>query len=100
MGKYYDKEKNQGVIYKVGNLVFLNSKNLMIQRPMKKFNHKMLGLVTTTNVISPMVVKLQVPESWIIYTICYVNLRLLYRYHSGQPRLKLRVIPNETGKLH
>jgi hypothetical protein len=74
MNRYYDKGKKEAPKYKIGDLVFLNSKNLTMRRPTKKFDHKMLGPFKITKVISPMAVKLQVPESWTIHPVFHVKL--------------------------
>jgi hypothetical protein len=38
MGQYYNKSKKDVPKYKVENLVMLNSKNLQMDRPTKKFD--------------------------------------------------------------
>jgi hypothetical protein len=52
MNKYNNKEKKEVPKYKVDNLNFFNSKNLMMQRPIKNFDHKMLRLFKITKVNS------------------------------------------------
>jgi hypothetical protein len=63
MGQYYNKNKNDTPKYKISNPVMLNSKNLKMHHPAKKFDHKMLSPFRINKVISSMAVCLELPES-------------------------------------
>jgi hypothetical protein len=63
MGKYYKKRKKVPPEYKVGDLVMLNTKNLNLRRPVKKFDIKMIRPFKIDTVVSPMAMRLVLPES-------------------------------------
>jgi len=44
MGKYYDQKARQQSDIKVGDLVMLNTRNILTKRPMKKLSPRMHGL--------------------------------------------------------
>jgi hypothetical protein len=54
MGKYYDKGKRHLWSTRIGDLVMLNTKNLNLHRPVKKFDIKMIGPFKIDKVVSPM----------------------------------------------
>jgi hypothetical protein len=58
----------------MSNYIFLDHKNLSVQLLINMVEPKMLAQFKITTVISPMVVKLQIPESSTSYLIFYVKL--------------------------
>jgi hypothetical protein len=74
VNRYYDKEQTEALKDKVGDLIFLNSKNLQMQGLVKKFDHTILGLFRNTKIISPMVMQLDMLESWTIYPEFHIKL--------------------------
>jgi hypothetical protein len=60
MNKYYNTVDKEGSKYKVRDLIFHISENLITWRSTKKFNHIMLRLFKITKVSSPIVIILKV----------------------------------------
>jgi hypothetical protein len=52
----------------------LNSKNFKMHRPAKKADYKIPCLFRIDEVISPMAVRLQLPDPWIVYRGLYIKL--------------------------
>jgi hypothetical protein len=63
LNKYYNKRNKAPLKYKDGNLVMLNSKNLNLCRPVKKFDITMIGPFKIDTVVSLMAMQLVLPES-------------------------------------
>jgi hypothetical protein len=63
MGKYYNKRQKEAPGYKIGDHYMLNTKNLSLGHPTKKFIMKMVGLFKIDKIVSPMAVRLTLPES-------------------------------------
>jgi hypothetical protein len=79
MGKYYNKGKKEVLGYMIGDLCILNTKNLSLRRLTKKFTMKMVGPFKIDISVSPMVVRLILPESWKIHTVFHVKLLKPFR---------------------
>jgi hypothetical protein len=63
LGKYYDKGQNVPLEYKDCDLVMLNTKNLNLHRPVKKFDITMMEPFKIDKVVTPMAMQLILPES-------------------------------------
>ena len=65
---------NQGIApeYKVGNKVWLSSKNLNVDRPSHKLMEQQLGPFEVIKIISPNAIKLKLPASFRIYDVINV----------------------------
>jgi hypothetical protein len=74
MGKYYNKGQKEGLGYKIGDLYMLNTKNLSLRCPTKKFTIKIVRPFKIDKIVSPMVVHLILPESWTQHSIFHVKL--------------------------
>jgi hypothetical protein len=82
MGKYYNKGKKEAPGYKIGDLCMLNTKNLSLRCPTKKFTMKMVGPFKIDKIVSPMAVHLILPESWKIHSVFHVKLLEPFRARS------------------
>jgi hypothetical protein len=80
MSRYYNKGKKEVPKYKIADLIFLNSKGLTMKQTTKNFDHKMLGPLRISKVISRMVAKLQLPKLWTIRPIFHVKLLEPYQH--------------------
>src|SRR6266436_5340870 len=59
MKRYYDRNRQAALEYKVGDRVWLTLQNYLSDCPMKKLDHKWAGPFLITKVISPAAVKLR-----------------------------------------
>ena len=66
---------NQGIApeYKVGNKVWLSSKNLNVDRPSRKLTERQLGPFEVVKIISPNTIKLKLPTSFRIHDVINVS---------------------------
>jgi hypothetical protein len=80
MAKYYDRGRQDGVEYKVGDKVWLDGKDLRTDRPAVKLSDKRYGPFTVSKVISPNAYKLQLPPSMKIHPV--FNTVRLRPYHQ------------------
>ena len=64
MGRYYNKSKKTALLFKAGNLVMLNCKNVRTQRAAKKMNAKIFRPFKVVNQVdrSGMSVMLELPK--------------------------------------
>jgi hypothetical protein len=80
----HDDNNEDQPIFKVGDMVFLNRKNIETARPSIKLDHRLLGplkIIDTTP--SPLAFKLDLPPSMSIHPVFHVN--LLEPARSGHP---------------
>ena len=66
-------------LWKSGDKVWLEGKNLKLCYPSKKLASRKEGPFEITQVISPMVYKLQLPPTWKIHNVFHASLLLFYR---------------------
>jgi hypothetical protein len=81
LGKYYNKGKKAAPAYKIKDLCTLNSKNLSLHRPTKKFTTKMVGPFKINKIVSPMAMRLILPGLWKIHSVFHV--KLLEPFRAG-----------------
>lgn len=91
--KYYDRHKlditdGEDHIFQVGDLVFLNRKNIKTARPSLKLDYRMLGpykIIEATS--SPLAFKLDLPPSMGVHPVFHVSLlEPVQTGHPGQPQ--------------
>jgi hypothetical protein len=63
MKRYYDRKHADPPAFKVGDKVWLSSKNIKTRRPAKKLDDKWFGPYAIDKVISPLVYRLALPRS-------------------------------------
>lgn len=69
-----NKRRGLAPQYKVGDMVWLNTKNLITKRPGRKLENVNGGKYAIKKIISPHAVKLELPPSLQIYPVFHVNL--------------------------
>jgi hypothetical protein len=69
MARYYDQHRKEAIQYKVGDMVWLDSKNINTDRPAKKLDYKSFGPFKVTKVVGPHAYKLQLPPSMKIHPV-------------------------------
>ena len=96
--KYYNaKHKPQS--YKIGDMVYLNSKNINLMRPSKKLNYKYYGPYEVELPIKKQVYCLWLSPSIKIHNVFHVSLLEPYNVQSGSALLPLLpIIVNEGEK--
>jgi len=91
MTRYADFYKRQAPEYKVGNKVWLSTKNLNIDQPLCKLTEHQLGPYEIIKIISSNAVKLKLPASFKIHNI--INVSRIRLYHP--PVAGQSIIPPE-----
>jgi len=73
MTRYADFYRGQAPEYKVGNKVWLSTKNLNIDRPSCKLTEHQLGLYEIIKIIFSNAIKLKLPASFKIHNVINVS---------------------------
>ena len=69
MTRYADQHRGTAPKYKVGNKVWLSTKDIKINRPLQKLAERQLGPFEIVKVVSPNAVKLKLPTSFKIHDV-------------------------------
>ena len=72
--KKWSKGKELGQKYKTGDLVWLEGRNLQIDRPSVKLAPKRYGPFKIGKTLSPITYQLELPPQWKIHDIFHVDL--------------------------
>ena len=91
MQRYADLNQGQAPVYKVGDKVWLNAKDLKLNRPMQKLSERQLGPFEIIKVVSPNAMKLKLPASYKIHNVINVSQLRLYK----EPTAGQRIVPSE-----
>jgi len=73
MTRYADFHRGQAPEYKVGDKVWLSTKNLNVDRPLRKLTEHQLGPYEIIKIISSNAVKLKPPASFKIHNVINVS---------------------------
>ena len=73
MTRYADQHRGSALEYKVGDKVWLSTKDLKINRPSRKLAERQLGPFEIIKVVSPNAVKLKLPTSFKIHDVINVS---------------------------
>jgi len=99
MARYYDQNRQEAVLYKPGDMVWLDGKDIQTDRPSRKLADKRYGPYKVTKVVSPNAYQLAIPSSMKIHPV--FNTVRLRPYHEdpilGRPSPK-RPPPVIAGK--
>ena len=79
MQRYADFTRGETLEYKVGDKVWLSTKNLNIDRPIRKLAERQIGLYEIVKIISSNAVKLKLPTSFKIHNVVNVSRIRPYR---------------------
>jgi len=79
MRRYTDPGRKPLPAYQVGDLVMLSGRNIKTRRPSKKLDHKNHGPFQIEKIISPLAVRLTLPQKWKIHNVFHVSLLKSYR---------------------
>jgi len=88
---YADFHRGEAPEYKVGNKVWLPTKNLNVDRPSRKLTEQQLGPYEIIKIISPNAVKLKLPALFKIHNV--INVSHIRPYHP--PAAGQSTIPPE-----
>ena len=77
--EWVNKRRNSLQTYTVGQLVILNTRHLKTRYPIYKFDYKMVGPFCVLNIISPTIVRFNLPKKWCIHNSFYISLLEPYR---------------------
>ena len=86
MQRYADLNRGQAPIYKLGDKVWLSTKDLKLNRPAQKLSERQLGLFEIVKVVSPNAMKLKLPASYKIHDVINVSRLRLYKEPSAGQR--------------
>jgi transposase InsO family protein len=84
MRRYADPHRKEAPKYRVGDLVMLNGRNIQTRRPSRKLDHKNHGPFQIEQIVSPLAVKLTLPQKWKIHNVFHVT--LVEPYRTGNSR--------------
>jgi len=79
MTRYADFHRGEAPEYKIGNKVWLSTKNLNVDRPSCKLTERQLGPYEIIKIISSNAVKLKLPTSFKIHDV--INVFHIHPYH-------------------
>ena len=74
MKRQFNKKRRNPQGLKVGNHVWLENKNIQLNRPLKKLDNKRYGLFRISKDIGLGAFQLQLPEGWMIHNVFNKNL--------------------------
>ena len=74
MGRYYDQKRLPAPSYKPEDLVMLYAKNIKTRKVCQKLEAKLYGPFVVDKIITPMAIKLRLPQSWKIHDVFHVQL--------------------------
>ncbi|SAM00104.1 hypothetical protein [Absidia glauca] len=77
--KYYDQRTIPAPSYKIGDQVWLSTKNLKTQRPTKKLDHRRIGPFKITATIGTRAYRLELPPTMHIHPVFHTNLLTPYQ---------------------
>ena len=69
-----NRTRNPAPAYRVGDLVWLDARNIKTRRPSKKLDWKNIGPFPVTQVVSPYAYRLRLPDSMKIHDVFHTNL--------------------------
>ena len=69
-----NRTRNPAPAYRVGDLVWLDARNIKTRRPSKKLDWKNIGPFPVTQVVSPYAYRLGLPDSMKIHDVFHTNL--------------------------
>ena len=69
-----DRKRSPAPILRVGNNIWLNSKTIIRHRPSRKLDHRRLGPLKISEVISTLTYRLELPPDMKIYNVFHVSL--------------------------
>jgi transposase InsO family protein len=84
MRRYADPHRREAPEYQVGDLVMLNGRNIQTRRPSRKLDHKNHGPFQVEQIVSPLAVKLTLPQKWKIHNVFHVTLVEPYRIGNSR----------------
>ena len=79
MRRYTDPARKEPPTYQIGDLVKLSGRNMKTRCPMKKLDHKNHGPFQIEKLMSPLIVRLILPQKWKIHNIFHISLLKPYR---------------------
>jgi len=74
MCRYTDPTRKEPPAYQVGDLVMLNSCNIKTRCPSRELDHKNHGPFQIKKIVSPLSVRLMLPQKWKIHNVFHVLL--------------------------
>ena len=80
MARFYDQNRGEAISYKVGDMVWLDGKDLKTDRPSKKLEDKRYGPYKVTKVVGPNAYELKLPSTMKIHPV--FNTVKLRPYHA------------------
>ena len=94
----YDRKAQPAPPFKLGDLVWLNRKNINTTRPSQKFDAKRLGPFKIIKIVgdSKAAFELELPPQWRIHPVFHVSLLDLYRPNSIEGRRQPTPPPPEV----
>jgi hypothetical protein len=89
----YDRKAKPAPSFKVGDLVWLNRKNIEMTRPSPKLDFKRFGPFKITKIVgeSKLAFELELPPQWRIHNVFHAS--LLDLYHANEIEGRMQLVP-------
>jgi hypothetical protein len=97
--RYGDPNRKEPPVYQVGDLVVLNGQNIQTRRPSHKLDHKNHGPFQVEKIISPLAVKLSLPQKWKLHDVFHVSLVEPYRRSEHREPLNTAKVLREADDI-
>ena len=96
---YADRHRMIAPDFQVGDLVWLNRKNIKTIRPCRKFDFKLLGPFKISEKVTDVNFRLDLPQSMKVHNVFHVSLLEPYRKNVIDNRVPPIVTPVESDSL-
>jgi hypothetical protein len=97
--RYADPNRKEPPVYQIGDLVMLNGRNIQTRHPSRKLDHKNHRPIQVEKIISPLAVKLTVPQKWKIHDVFHISLVEPYRQSEQREPPNAAKVLREAGDI-
>ena len=89
--KWYDSKKQEGLAFKEGDLVMLDSQHIQTKRLSKKLDYKKIGLSHIEKAIGNRAFRLELPPQMKVHPLYHIG--LLKCYKSSKHPTRIQIVP-------
>ncbi len=102
MKVYYDKHRAEPPSYKVGDLVWVDAKNIRTDRPTKKLEDKRIGPLPITEKISTHAYRVKLPKGLLVHDVFSIDLLELFKKNDNplRPKPPGRVVESPGEEIY
>jgi hypothetical protein len=96
MSRWYDNHHQKAPVFKAGDLLMLDHRNVQTMRPMNKLDHKKMGPCKVLQAVGKRAYKLELPPQMKIHPVFHVSLLESYNIPADPKR---RIEPPEVEEI-